>query len=98
MADEATAIRYLIDNENAAGPFNLSAPIPLTNAEFSRVLGRVLKRPAIMPTPGFAVRLVFGEMSTVVLNGQRVIPQRLQRLGFTFRFPEAEAALRDLLG
>jgi uncharacterized protein (TIGR01777 family) len=97
LADEATAIRYLIDNENAAGPFNLSAPIPLTNAEFSRVLGRVLKRPAIMPTPGFAVRLVFGEMSTVVLDGQRVIPQRLQQLGFTFRFPEAEAALRDLL-
>jgi uncharacterized protein (TIGR01777 family) len=97
LADEVAAIRYLIEHKDAAGPFNLSAPTPLTNAEFGRVLGRVLKRPAIMPTPGFVVRLVFGEMSTVVLDGQRVTPQRLQQLGFTFRFPEAEAALRDLL-
>jgi uncharacterized protein (TIGR01777 family) len=97
LADEVAAIRYLLDNEAAVGPFNLSAPTPLTNTEFSRMLGRVLRRPAIMPTPGFAVRLVFGEMSTVVLNGQRVVPQRLQQLGFTFRFSEAEAALRDLL-
>jgi uncharacterized protein (TIGR01777 family) len=97
-ADEVAAIRYLIDNENATGPFNLSAPNPLTNAEFGQVLGRVMERPAIMPTPGFAVRLVFGEMSTVVLTGQRAVPQRLQELGFTFQFPEAEAALRDVLG
>jgi uncharacterized protein (TIGR01777 family) len=97
LADEVTAIRYLIDNKAATGVFNLSAPNPLTNAEFGQVLGRVLRRPAIMPTPGFVLRLAFGEMSTVLLDGQRAVPQRLQELGFTFRFPEAEAALRDLL-
>jgi uncharacterized protein (TIGR01777 family) len=97
LEDEAAAIHYLIENEAASGPFNLSAPNPLTNAEFSRVLGRVMGRPAFMPTPGFALRLLFGEMATLVLDGQRGVPRRLSGLGFQFRFPEAEAALRDLL-
>jgi uncharacterized protein (TIGR01777 family) len=98
LADEVAAIRYLIDHKAATGVFNLSAPNPLTNAEFGRVLGRVLNRPAIIPTPGFVLRLAFGEMSTVLLGGQWAIPQRLQELGFTFQFLEVEAALRDLLG
>ncbi len=97
LADEVAAIRYLIDHQTARGPFNLTAPTPLTNAEFGRVLGRVLGRPAVMPTPGFALRLAFGEMATVLLDGQQAVPRRLQELGFTFRFPEAEAALRNLL-
>ena len=61
------------------------------------MLGRVLRRPSFMPTPGFALRLVLGELSTLLLDGQRQVPQRLLGLGFTFRFPTAEAALRDLL-
>jgi len=61
------------------------------------VAGRVLRRPAFVPVPAFALRLLFGEMSTVLLEGQRAISRRLQESGFTFRFPEAEAALRDLL-
>ena len=97
IADGAEAIRFLIENQDASGPFNLSAPNPLTNAEFSRVLGRVLGRPAFVPTPAFALRLLFGEMATVLLDGQRVLPRRLLDLGFTFRFPEAESALGDLL-
>ena len=97
IADEAAAIRFLIEKEEAAGPFNLTAPHPLTNAEFGRVVGRVLGRPAWMPAPAFALRLALGEMATVVLDGQRAVPRRLLGLGFTFRFPEAEAALRDLL-
>ncbi len=96
-ADEVSAIRWLIEREDACGPFNLAAPETLTNAEFGRVLGRVMRRPAFMPTPGFALRLVLGELSTLLLDGQRQVPQRLLDHGFTFRFPTAEAALRDLL-
>jgi uncharacterized protein (TIGR01777 family) len=97
IADEVRAIRFLIENEAASGSFNLAAPNPLTNAEFSRAVGRVLRRPAFVPVPTFALRLALGEMSIVVLEGQRTIPRRLLDLGFTFRFPEAEATLRDLL-
>lgn len=97
IADEVGAIRFLIDNDNASGPFNLAAPQPLTNAEFGKTVGRVLKRPSLFPVPGFIMRLVLGEVSTLVLDGQRVLPQRLQESGFSFRFPEAEAALHDLL-
>lgn len=97
LADEVSVIRWLIEREAASGPFNLAAPETLTNAEFGRVLGRVMRRPSFMPTPGFALRLVLGELSTLLLDGQRQVPQRLLDLGFTFRFPTAEAALRDLL-
>jgi uncharacterized protein len=97
LADAVAAIRFLIEHKAAAGRFNLVAPNPLTNADFSRAIGKVMGRPAIMPTPGFTLKLAFGEMSTVLLTGQRVVPQRLQALGFTFQFSEAEEALRDLL-
>jgi uncharacterized protein (TIGR01777 family) len=98
IADEVGAIRYLIENEAASGPFNLSAPIPLTNTEFSHLLGQQLRRPALIPTPEFALRLLFGEMATAILDGQRAVPKRLLQLDFKFRFPEAGPALRDLLG
>ena len=97
IADESRAIRFLIEHEAASGPFNLTAPNPLTNAEFGRVLGRVLLRPAFAPTPAFALKLLLGEMSTVLLDGQRAVSHRLQGLDFTFRFPDAESALRELL-
>ena len=97
VADEVAAIRFLLETEEAAGAFNLDAPHPLTNVEFGRVVGRVLGRPAWMPAPAFALRLALGEMATVVLDGQRAVPRRLLALGFAFRFPEAEAALRTLL-
>jgi uncharacterized protein (TIGR01777 family) len=97
IADEVAAIRFLLENDKATGPFNLAAPHPLTNAEFSRVLGDVLGKPARIPAPSFAMRLAFGEMSTVLLDGQRAIPRRLMDLGFDFRFPDVEVALRDLL-
>lgn len=77
--------------------FNLTAPRPVTNAEFGQAVGRVLHRPSFVPTPAFPLRLALGEMATVVLDGQRVVPGRLAELGFTFRFPDAEAALRDVL-
>ncbi len=97
IADQVAAIRFLIEKENATGPFNLTAPNPLTNAGFGQVLGRIINRPSFVPTPGLAMRLAFGEMATLLLDGQRAIPKRLLELGFTFRFPHAEAALQDLL-
>ena len=97
IADEAAASRFLIEHETASGPFNLAAPNPLTNAEFGRVIGRVLGRPAFMPAPAFVLRLALGELATVVLEGQRAVSRRLTDLGFAFRFPDAESALRDLL-
>jgi uncharacterized protein (TIGR01777 family) len=98
ISDEVGAIRFLMETERASGPFNLSAPAPLINAEFSYLLGKQLKRPALIPVPGFMLRLFFGEMSTAILDGQRAIPRRLLQLGFKFQFDEANIALRDLLG
>jgi NAD dependent epimerase/dehydratase family enzyme len=69
----------------------------LTNAQFGQALGKVLHRPAVLPTPSFAMKLAFGEMATVLLEGQQAVPQRLEQLGFTFEFSEAEQALRDLV-
>ena len=97
LEDEVRAIRFLIDREDASGPFNLTSPHPLPNAEFARVLGRVLNRPAWIPVPGFVMRLAFGEVTDVLLTGQRGIPQRLLDMGFEFRYADPEAALRDLL-
>ncbi len=97
IADEVRAIRFLIEHECAQGPFNLVAPYPLSNVESNRALGRVMRRPAFVPVPAFALRLLIGEMSTILLDGQRAAATRLLDLGFTFRFPYAEEALRDLL-
>ncbi|MDX1993954.1 MAG: TIGR01777 family oxidoreductase [bacterium] len=96
LADEVRAIRFLIEHPQATGPFNLTSPNPVTNAEFSHAIGRVMGRPSFVPAPGFAFKAAFGDVSMVVLEGQRAIPQRLQELGFTFLFPDAEGALRDL--
>jgi uncharacterized protein (TIGR01777 family) len=95
--DVVSAIRTLITRSDASGIYNLTAPNPLTNADFSRVLGRVLGRPSYFPLPAFVMKLIFGEMAQTLLQGPRALPQRLQEMGFKFRFPEAEAALRDLL-
>ncbi|MCS7220939.1 MAG: TIGR01777 family oxidoreductase [Anaerolineae bacterium] len=97
LADEIRAIRYLMDNPNGTGVFNLTAPQPVTNAELSRVVGRVLRRPSLIPVPALALRLAFGEMATILLDSQRVFPRRLLELGFTFRFPDITSALHDLL-
>lgn len=95
--DEVRAIQFLLDHADADGAFNLSAPYPVTNKEFGRLIGKVMGRPALMPTPAFALRAIFGEMATLLLDGQCAVPQHLQELGFTFRFSMAEAALENLL-
>ncbi|MEO6196017.1 MAG: TIGR01777 family oxidoreductase [Thermoanaerobaculia bacterium] len=96
-ADEVGAIRFLIEREEAGGPFNLSAPDPLTSRDFSRALGRVLMRPSFAPAPSFALRLLLGEMADALLHGQRAVPRRLLDLGYVFRYREAAEALRNLL-
>lgn len=101
IADEVGAIRFLIEREDAQGPFNLVAPRPVTNRELGDVLGRVLRRPSPLQALGLGVpepvfRVMVGEMADAVLQSQRVIPSRLLQLGCTFRFPDVESALRDL--
>ncbi len=95
--DEVAAIAFLLTHEQAQGPFNLTAPQPVTNAELTRALAQRLHRPAFLPIPSWALRLLFGEMSQVLLASQRALPHRLLELGFNFRYPTLQAALDDLL-
>jgi len=97
LDDHVRAMRFLIERQDARGPFNLAAPQPVTNRQFARTLGKVMRRPAIVPVPGFAIRLALGEMAGMVLTGQRAVPTRLAAMGFAFRFAELEDALRDVL-
>ncbi|NUM45138.1 MAG: TIGR01777 family protein [Anaerolineales bacterium] len=94
--DQVEAIRFIIENQHS-GIFNLTAPQPLKNKDFGKTLGKVLGRPSLIPIPRFALQTAFGEVVTVVFDGQRVVPQHLQDLGFTFKFPNLETALKDLL-
>ncbi len=96
--DAIRAIRFLTGTDAAAGVYNIASPDPVTNAEFTRVLGQVMGRPSILPVPEFALKLMLGEVSALVLEGRPVSIKKLQELGFTFRFPTLVAALRDLLG
>ena len=98
LDDVVAAILRCIDDERVSGPVNVTAPEPATNAELSRALGRALHRPAVLPVPGFALRLLYGEMAEMITTGQRVVPARLRGLGHEFRHPQLEPALRDVLG
>ncbi len=95
--DEVRAITFLMENASARGAFNLAAPHPVTNAEFSRQLGQVMGRPAWLHVPSWALRLAMGEMSTVVLHGQRAVPKKLLDSGFTFRLLTLVSALHELV-
>jgi hypothetical protein len=87
-----------LDVQSLRGAVNLTSPTPVTNRELSKTLGRVLGRPAVLPVPKLALQAMFGEMSTVVTTGHRVIPTRLLEAGYRFRQPDLEPALRELLG
>lgn len=95
--DEVAAIRFLLASETASGPYNLTAPDPLRNRDFVRLLGRTMGRPAFVPTPSFALKTIFGEMATVLLDGQRAVPARLQEAGYEYVYSGVEDALRVLL-
>jgi uncharacterized protein (TIGR01777 family) len=98
LDDVVGAMLFCLDNAAATGPINLTAPHPVTNTELSHTLGRVLKRPAVLPVPASALKLLYGEMAQIVITGQRVMPARLTELGYAFRHPDLESALRDVLG
>jgi uncharacterized protein (TIGR01777 family) len=97
-ADDWTAmIAWVIQNDRASGAFNGSAPVPVTNRDFTRTLGRVLSRPAILHAPAFALHAVLGEMATILTMGQRALPAYAEQLGFRFTYRTLEPALRSLL-
>lgn len=98
LADQIALIDFLLQHEQASGPYNACAPQPVRNRQFSQALGRALGRPAIMPAPAFVLRLLLGELAGLLLGGQRALPIRLQQAGFSFRFTHLDAALEDLLG
>jgi uncharacterized protein (TIGR01777 family) len=91
-------VRWIVLTEDASGAVNLTAPHPVTNREFSRALGRGLKRPALIPAPKLALKLVLGEFADYIVTGQRVIPARAQALGYHFRYPELDIAFRGIFG
>jgi uncharacterized protein (TIGR01777 family) len=95
LDDVVGAIVFELDTEAMSGPVNLTAPDPATNRELSKALGRVLRRPAFAPVPALAVKALYGEMAEIVTTGQRAVPARLTELGYRFRQPDLESALRD---
>ena len=97
LADYVRAVRFLAEREDLAGPVNLSAPEPLTNAEMTAAMGRVLRRPTVFRVPGVALRLPLRDFAEDLLGGQRVVPRRLLDAGFTFTHTEFEPALRATL-
>ena len=98
LEDEIAAMRFLLENPSASGPYNLTSPLPISSAEFIRVVAKQLHRPYWLPVPAFVLRLALGGMSSLVLDGAYLLPKRLQDLGFEFHFATVEAALGDLLG
>ncbi len=98
MADLIGAIATAIDRDDLRGPVNVTSPEPVTNAEFTRALGRVLRRPAVMPIPAFALRILFGEIADAeLLSSKRVQPEALRAAGYSFVLPHLEDALRAAL-
>ncbi|MDG9857526.1 TIGR01777 family oxidoreductase [Pseudomonas nitroreducens] len=97
IEDQIALIDFLLRKADAEGPYNACAPQPVRNRDFTQELGQALHRPTLMPMPGFALRLLLGEMSTLLLGGQRIVPRRLLDAGFEFRFPELKEALADVL-
>lgn len=97
MDDMVAIVRYLMDNPQASGAFNISAPAPVTNTEMAKAIGRAMKRPSFMPVPDFAFRLGFGEVAALVLEGNKMMPQRLMDMGFKWKHPHVGEAVTDLI-
>lgn len=89
-------IKYALENESVSGPVNATAPNPVMNREFSKALGRALNRPAIVTVPAFAVKLALGELASLLLTGQRVIPEKIIEAGYKFRYAEINEALKAI--
>lgn len=96
IEDEIALIDFLLHQKSASGPYNACAPKPVRNREFAKVLGSVLHRPAFMPMPALALKVGLGELSSLLLGGQKALPTRLLEAGYSFRFTDLRAALDDL--
>lgn len=97
LKDLCAAMNFAIDNEVVDGPVNFCAPTPVRQRDFAKTLGKVLEKPAVMPAPGFLMRLVLGEFGDSLLFSQRAVPDKLLSSGFRFEHPELESALRDIV-
>ncbi|MBF3244077.1 DUF1731 domain-containing protein, partial [Pseudomonas aeruginosa] len=97
IEDQIELIDFLLRRPDASGPYNACAPNPVRNRDFAKALGRALHKPARILTPGFVLRLGLGEMSGLLLGGQRALPQRLQDAGYRFQFTDLDVALADVL-
>jgi uncharacterized protein len=95
LDDVVGALAFCLHTDAPGGPVNVTAPEPVTNRDFSKALGRVLRRPAVLPVPALALKVLYGEMSVVVTTGRRAVPARLLELGYEFRQPDLEDALRN---
>jgi hypothetical protein len=97
IEDEVGLLLFALENERVHGPLNASAPEPQTNRDFTKTLGKVMGKPAWAPVPGFGLRILMGEVAGMLTEGQRVIPKKAQDLGYQFKYPTSEQALRQLL-
>jgi uncharacterized protein (TIGR01777 family) len=97
LRDEVCALQFLLEQEHVTGPVNLTAPIPVTNAEVASVMGKVMSRPTILPAPAFALKAVLGEFSSEVLGSARVVPTALLDAQFVFQDTTIESAIRTAL-
>lgn len=95
--DMVRILVFLLERDDLSGPFNASAPNPVTNAEFTQALANQLHRPAVLPAPAIALKLAFGEMSRLLLTGAKMLPKRLDEAGFEFEYPELRHALAEIL-
>jgi uncharacterized protein (TIGR01777 family) len=99
LSDEVGILAWALDTGTVSGVVNGSAPNPVTNKEWSKALGKALGRPAVLPIPGIAVEVKFGrEFGKIAQGGQRVLPRRTEELGYAFKYPQIDGALRDLVG
>jgi uncharacterized protein (TIGR01777 family) len=94
--DLVAAVAFIIDHPELKGPFNFCAPNPVRNRDLARTMGKVLKRPSSIPAPALMLRLILGEVGSVLLESQRAIPERLVKQGFTFKYPDLESAVREI--
>jgi len=97
MEDLAEAFIFLLAHKEISGAVNVCSPNPVPNKDLGKALGKVLSRPSFLPAPGFMIKLILGEFGSVLLKGQRVLPQKLVNAGFKFRYPEIEKALRSII-
>jgi uncharacterized protein (TIGR01777 family) len=97
ITDEVSAIRFLLISDEAAGIVNLTSPNPVTYKAFGKTVSKVMKRPYYLPVPSFAMKLAFGEVASVVLEGQSVLPEKLLSLGYKFIYPTLDSALKEIL-